>query len=134
MNEFNVLKETAKFDGLYEGATYCFIIKEAGKRKCQKEGIYYGYAPLSCICVLSESGEVSYYKKSDIISYSLAEKQLDLPIEKAIEVLEEYVQSEAEDGNVLLCAALDVAIKTLNEKAKAYEEIIENDSQEECEK
>lgn len=134
MNEFNVSKETAKLDGLYEGATYCFIIKEVGKRKYQKEGIYYGYAPLSCICVLSESGGVSYYKKSDIISYSLVEKQLDLPIEKAIEVLQEYVQSEAEDGNVLLCAALDVAIKTLNEKAKAYEEIIENDSQEECEK
>lgn len=134
MDDFGILKKNSNLNSLYEGATYSFTIKETGKKKCQKEGIYYGYAPLSCICVLSESGEVNYYKESDIVSCSLAEKQLDLPIEKAIEVLQVYVQSEAEDGNVLLCAALDVAIKALNEKAKANEEIIGNDLQEDCEK
>ena len=133
MDDFGILKKNSNLNSLYEGATYCFRIKEVGKRAYQIEGIYYGYAPLSCICVLSESGEVSYYKKSDIISYSLAEKQLDLPIEKAIEVLQVYVQSEAEDGNVLLCAALDVAIKALDEKAISSQKV-ESDSQEDYEK
>lgn len=118
MNKFDVPSKTEKLDGLYIGATYSFVIKEAGKKRYQKEGIYYGTAQLSCICVLSKSGEVNYYSKEDIVSCSLTEKQLDLPINKTIEVLEEYVQVEAEDGNVLLCAALDVAINILKEKAK----------------